>query len=121
MNFEIYCSGMFDQRVVIEQLVTATDEFGQALYGPNASQGTWSKFVECWAKISPIWGQELRLSSKEISESWVMINLRYGSSVGMTPGMRVRHKKQGTIYDIRTIGHVDSARKVVELTCLQTQ
>jgi SPP1 family predicted phage head-tail adaptor len=121
MNFEIFCAGMFNQRVVVEELQQMTDSFGQAHYGPNSTAGNWVTVIECWAKISPTWGQELRQSGREISELWCTIDLRYGSAIAVQPRMRLRHKKTGVLYDIRAVAPIDFARKVTELTCMQLQ
>lgn len=120
MNFEIYCSGMFDRRVVIEQQVLAPDTFGQEQYGPQAAEGNWTPLIECWAKISPIWGQELLRSGKDTSELTVTIDLRYGSAKDVQRNMRVRDKRTGDIYDITAVAHIDSARKIIELTAVKT-
>src|SRR5690348_13663127 len=100
-------SGTFDQRIYIEQPNQATDSFGQASYGPQAQQGTWSQVRECWARIAPENGKEARESAKEISELMVTIEVRYRSDRTVTPRMRVRHKYTGTIYDIVAVSHIE--------------
>lgn len=121
MNFDFFTAGTFTRRIVIEQQVTTIDNFGQAQYGPQAGEGTWKTVIECWAKISPIWGQELERSAKDTSELWVTIDIRYGSGKGVTRAMRVRDKKTGDLYDITAVMPVDYARKVTELTAVKIQ
>jgi len=112
--------GRFDQRIVIERLPDPAlpDSFGQTVYGPAAPQGDWFQVVECWSHIGPLWGQELRQSAKELAETWFTIQVRYGVGKQIQPSMRLRHKSLGTLYDIRTVMHVDAARRLTELTCL---
>jgi SPP1 family predicted phage head-tail adaptor len=109
--------GTFDQRIIIEQPNQAADSFGQASYGVNAPQGTWSQVIECWSRISPVNGKELRESGKDISELFVTIEVRYRAGLNVTPKMRARHKQTGVIYDIRAVSHIEYARRVIELTC----
>lgn len=121
MNFEIYSSNLFNRRIVIEDQVLHADSFGQAHYGPTSMAGNWVKVIECWGRISAVYGQEGRHSTTEVAETAFTITIRYGSSIGIVPRMRVRDKVTGTLYDIRAVLHQDFTKKVVELNCWQIQ
>jgi SPP1 family predicted phage head-tail adaptor len=112
-------AGRLNQRILVEEPVQTTDQFGQVLYGPNASQGAWKTVITCFAHVEDMWGQEVRQSSKEISEVFTFIQVRYLSGIKIKPNMRITVKSIGTIYDVRaSTPLIENGRKLVELTCL---
>ena len=111
-------SGLFNRRITIEQPNQTADSFGQASYGPQASQGTWTTVITCWANIEPAGGKELRDASREISESPVTINVRYNAGKNVTAKMRAVDEVTGDIYDIRNVSHLQQARRIIQLNCL---
>jgi SPP1 family predicted phage head-tail adaptor len=121
MNLSFFTAGSFNRRIFIEAPVQVVDEFGQAQYGPQANEGSWSTVIECWAKISPIWGQELERSGKDTSQLWVTIDIRYRAGLGVTRGMRVRDKQTGERYDITAVMAIDFARTFTELTAVKIE
>lgn len=107
-------AGQFDRRVVIEQQSIVKDSYGQPV-----SEG-WTEVITCWAQILPYTGQVSGFSIKPATDTAVApatINLRYGSGKSISKGMRARNLITGESYSILHVANVNTARRVVQLSC----
>lgn len=117
-------AGRFNQRIQIEEQVLAPDTCGQEMYGPQASQGSWTLAYECWAHIEDTYGIEQKQSGKEVNEEWKVFQILYAPSLRtlIKPDQRITHKLYGTHYDIRSLGFdIDGEKKIIEMTCVMVR
>ena len=97
--------GDFDQRITIQTLSEAADDFGQRIQ-------TFSTLANVWARVEEKNGNESELGNQIVARKRVDFVIRY--KTGLNERMRVVYR--GNTYKIQTIVNDDARKSVMRIT-----
>lgn len=97
--------GDFDQRITIQTLSEAADDFGQRIQ-------TFSTLANVWARVEEKNGNESELGNQIVARKRVDFIIRY--KTGLNERMRVVYR--GNTYKIQTIVNDDARKLVMRIT-----
>ena len=84
--------GAMDRRIVIEQVTTVNNTFGEDVE-------TWTTFATVWCHVKPIRGQEVFQTDQTVAVQQTQFRIRYRT--GIDEKMRIVY--DGDTYDIISI------------------
>jgi SPP1 family predicted phage head-tail adaptor len=104
-------SGIFRQRVTLQDLVETVDSYGQAIQ-------TWTDVSTFWAEVRPISGREAVNIRQVYATATTLIRHRYlGPALDPSPKQRYRLEKDGRIFNILDPTNIEERNRSIESVC----
>jgi SPP1 family predicted phage head-tail adaptor len=100
-------AGSLRQRVAFDEPVTTQDATGDEIV-------TWTPAFDLWASVEPLTGREQMAGGGILAEGNARIRLRWSEQAArINAKWRARHN--GTVYNLKSVAHLDSARREIEI------